>query len=123
MMMPMLHFLTFALGALACFGVRQILAWGPSPVVAAATVALAASFIPLPSRWNRRELHAIFYAGSFAGMGAPTLLSGPIAFAVVSLAGTVLFALSKRFLHGFGGRLGAVAFGASLVWIALRGFP
>ena len=123
MMIVMLHFLTFTLGALASFGARQIPAWGPSPILAAATVALVASFVPLPIRWNRRELHAIFYAGSFAGMSAPTLLSSPVAFGAVSLTGTVLFALSKRFLHGFGGRLGAVAFGASLVWLALRRLP
>lgn len=51
------------------------------------------------------------YCGAFAGMTAPFVADG---YAFIILAGIftgTILVLSKETLHGFGGKLGSIAFG------------
>lgn len=57
---------------------------------------------------------AVIFAGSFAGMTALRLGSVPLIFAAGALTG-LMFALTQHMFAGYGGRLGATAFIATVM--------
>lgn len=82
-------------------------------IIAAATTGLLSSFIPFFNRKSDllREVPVAMYCGAFAGMTSPLLAQGY--FFIIS-AGTIsgiILTISKSTLHGFGGKLGTIAFG------------
>ena len=91
-----------------------------SAVMAAATVGFVGSFYPF-SRWVEKQgIHAVMYAGAFAGMCSPEYLSAPAYVMIVSFFGATLYLLTRSHLHGFGGKLGTIAFVSTLFLVALR---
>ncbi|SDR71019.1 hypothetical protein [Gramella sp. MAR_2010_147] len=82
-------------------------------VLSAGITGLISSFLPFINRRSNllRELPVAMYCGAFAGMTAPFVADG---YAFIILAGIftgIILVLSKETLHGFGGKLGSIAFG------------
>lgn len=91
-----------------------------SPVLAAATVGFTGSFYHF-SKWVEKQgIHAVIYAGAFAGMCSPEYLSSPQYVFLVSFIGAALYLISKPHLKGFGGKLGTIAFISTVFLVALR---
>ena len=113
-----MKFLAFFTGCAGTFALR----WygGASAVTASAAVGLAGTFIPSLGRVDRKHLHLVLYAGTFAGMGSFELLGGPGGLLAISLVGTGIYLLVSPHFHGLGGKLGVVAFVASLLLILAR---
>jgi len=86
-----------------------------SPVLVSASVGLAGTFIPIPTRYDRTGIEAAIFTGSFAGMCSPVLLNGNLKILLASALGALIYILVRPHYQGFGGKLGAVAFAVSLV--------
>ncbi|QYA26087.1 hypothetical protein G3I01_11360 [Gramella sp. MT6] len=82
-------------------------------VLSAGITGLLSSFIPFINRRSDtlRELPAAIYCGAFAGMTAPFLANGYTFISFAGLFTGIILIISKSTLHGFGGKLGTVAFG------------
>jgi hypothetical protein len=91
-----------------------------SPVMAAATVGFIGSFYHFSHWVEKQGIHAIIYAGAFAGMCSPEYLSSPQYVLLVSFIGAGLYLITKSHLRGFGGKLGTIAFISTVVLAALR---
>lgn len=85
-----------------------------SPVFASATVGFLGSFL------EKKDLHTVIYAGSFAGMCSLKYLSAPQYIVFISLVGAGLYLVTKPHAKGFGGKLGTIAFLSSVILLALR---
>ena len=82
-------------------------------VLAAGITGLFSSVLPYLNRRSDllRELPVAIYCGAFAGMTAPFIAKGyPFIAAAGFISGLILI-ISKNTLHGFGGKLGTIAFG------------
>lgn len=108
-------FAAFYLGCAVCLGLQTHARC--SPVLASALVGLAGTFLPVPRRYDRPGFQAAIFAGSFAGMASPELLAAHGQILLLSALGAILYLLLQPHLQGLGGKLGAVAFGAS--WLML----
>ncbi|WP_146167236.1 hypothetical protein [Christiangramia gaetbulicola] len=89
------------------------LEFGLGIVLSAGITGLLSSFIPFINRRSDilRELPAAIYCGAFAGMTAPFIAKGYIFIFFAGLFTGHILIISKSTLHGFGGKLGTVAFG------------
>nr|WP_241551758.1 hypothetical protein [Gramella oceanisediminis] len=99
------------LGALITYWFNVFFQLGP--VLAAGIIGLAGSFIPYLNRKSDllRELPVALYCGAFAGMTSP-LVAGSYSFIILAgLMSGIILAISKTSFHGFGGKLGTIAFG------------
>lgn len=114
------NFLALYLGCIACFWLRTGLNW--SPILAAAFLGVAVTFIPLPSRLDQKRIQIVFCTGTFVGMSSAQILAGPRQILEVSLLGAALCVLAEPYLKGIGGRMGFIAFLASLMWLLPRIF-
>lgn len=98
------------IGAVASFWLHQVIGLGP--VLGAAIVGTAASFIPDIKRESTYlvQLPAAIYCGAFVGM-SDARIAGDIKFVIVAGFFTGIFLMvSKSLLKGVGGKLGTVAF-------------
>lgn len=105
----------FALG----FIVTQLITnlTGVSNVFSSALVGLIASFL----RWKKvKDLPAIIYSGSFAGMVSFSHVQEIWVLSSVCLLGGVLFFLLRDSFNGLGGKLGSIGFGALLIPIIIN---
>jgi len=82
-------------------------------VLAAGITGLFSSFLPLLNRRSDilRELPVAVYCGTFVGMTAPFIANGYFFITMAGLFSGLLLIFSKDTLHGYGGKLGSVAFG------------
>lgn len=110
--------IVFYLGCLMCYTL-QVEA-GLTPVISAALTGLFGSFIHFPRFYERKGLQALIYAGAFAGMCSREILSNHTDVITLSSIGAAIYLLSRPFGNGFGGRLGTIAFVASLLFFFLR---
>lgn len=106
-------------GCLACY-LFQVKA-GIAPALSAALTGLVGSFLHVPKFYERKGLHAAIYSGAFAGMISPELIKHPLHLVYLSIIGTVVYLLLKPKFLGFGGKLGAVSFIASLLFLITKG--
>lgn len=96
-----------------------------SPVIAAGTVGLLASFIP--SVWPKTswsgQIPPATYCGAFVGMTSPKVAGDyPFILLAAGSAG-ILLMLSKNVFHGYGGKLGTIAFGGvALIAVLIKIF-
>lgn len=103
------------IGALITFYLNHFLQLGP--VISAATVGTAASFVP---NFNKKspylqQLPAAIYCGAFIGMSSSGVASG-IGFILTASLFTALFLfLSKNLFAGVGGKLGTLAFAGVVI--------
>ncbi len=105
----------FFSACLSCLWLQK--GFGYSPVQASALVGFTGTFYPF-SKWvDKKNIHAVIYAGSFAGMCSQEYLVGPAQVFVVSVVGCCLYLCTRTRLDGFGGKLGAIAFISSLLLI------
>lgn len=98
-------------GAVATFVLQR---YGISAVIASSLVGLLGALIGFLV--SDTYLPAVIFAGSFVGMTAVTLGSIPM-IAIAGLGAGLLFALavSMNIFSGYGGRLGTVAFIATVI--------
>ena len=82
-------------------------------VLAAGITGLISSALPYLNRRSDllRELPVAIYCGAFAGMTAPFIAQGYLFIAAAGLVSGLILIISKNTLHGFGGKLGTIAFG------------
>lgn len=113
-----LKFAAFLGGCVTCY-LFQVKA-GITPAMAAALTGLMGSFLHLPKFYERKGLHAAIYSGSFAGMCSPELIKHPMHLFYLSIIGTAVYLLLKPKFLGFGGKLGAVSFIASFLFLITK---
>lgn len=112
--------IAFYLGCLSCYSLQ--VEGHLSSVAAAALTGFVGSFLHFPKFFEKKNLHAAIYAGAFAGMCSRTILANHNDIMIISLIGAFLFVVSRSLGNGFGGRLGTIAFVASIVFSVLRSF-
>ena len=112
-----LKLVAFFGGCIACYLFQKA---GMHAVMASALTGLLGSFIHFPRLYERSGLHAAIYAGSFAGMCSEKLLQHPGHAFLVSLFGTGIYLLMKPRFTGFGGKLGAISFVASVLLLLVK---
>lgn len=113
-----IKFFAFYLACLTCTTLQS--SFGFSPVLASALVGFTGSFYHFSSWVEKRGIHAVIYAGSFAGMCSQENLSGHEHIVFISLVGAGLYLISKPHLNGFGGKLGTIAFVSSILLVLTR---
>ncbi|MBL3655179.1 hypothetical protein [Fulvivirga sediminis] len=94
-------------------------------VVSVGLVGLAASFVPKFTGDNllSQQIPAAIYCGAFVGMTSPDIAHGYQFILLAATTAGVLLILSKNVFHGYGGKLGTMAFGGVvLVAIILEYF-
>lgn len=111
-------FLAFYLSCLLCYTLQT--KFGFSPVLSSALIGFVGSFYWFSSEIEKSGIHAVIYAGSFAGMAQVEYLSGPGHILLISLIGTSLYLWSRPHLSGFGGKLGTIAFITTIIMIILN---
>jgi hypothetical protein len=102
-------FIVFYLGCFCCWYLQR--AHALSPYLAAAAVGFVGSFWPTPGP------RAAAYSGAFAAMCSVAYLSDVWHVLYISILGTALYFILKPRMTGFGGKLGVVAFLASLILV------
>ncbi len=107
----------FYFSCLLCYTLQT--SFGFSPILSSALIGFAGSFLWFSNKIEKSGIHAVIYAGSFAGMASPEYLSGTGHIFIISLVGTSLYLWSKPHLSGFGGKLGTVAFISTMLLIIL----
>ncbi|QDK42278.1 hypothetical protein DOM21_12660 [Bacteriovorax stolpii] len=110
-------FLAFYLSCLLCYTLQT--RFGFSPVLSSALIGFVGSFYWFSKDIEKSGIHAVIYAGSFAGMAHTEYLSGPGHIFFISLIGTSLYLWSRPHLSGFGGKLGTVAFVTTIIVIII----
>lgn len=110
-------FLAFYLACLLCYTLQT--SFGFSPVLSSALIGFVGSFYWFSSKIEKSGIHAVIYAGSFAGMAHTDYLKGTGHIFFISLIGTSLYLWSKPHLSGFGGKLGTVAFVTTIIVIVI----
>lgn len=111
-------FAAFYLGCLFCYLLQAEAHL--SAVTSSALVGLIATFIPMPARLNRKSIQAAVYTGTFAGMCSQEILSGHPHILIISLIGGMVFVAAKPHFNGIGGKMGAMAFVSSLLFMLIR---
>ncbi len=112
--------LAFYLGCVGCYLLQRQL--GFSAVLSSALLGFLCTFIPLPRDFERKGIHAAFFAGTFAGMSSALILTDHYRVLLVSVVGTTIYFALKPRLVGFGGKMGAVAFLSSMLAVLLKVF-
>lgn len=102
-----IKFLAFYVGCMFCVGLQTQL--NLNPVLSSAMVGFLGTFFHLPNLDSKR-LHSAIYSGSFAGMCTVQVLKGQEQIIIVSVLGAFLYLLSEKYLIGYGGKLGTIAF-------------
>lgn len=87
--------------------------FGLGAILAAGITGLLSATIPFINRKSDllRELPVAVYCGAFAGMTAPFIAHGYSFIIFAGLCSGIILVTSKGTLHGFGGKLGTIAFG------------
>jgi len=107
----------FYFACLLCYTLQTT--FGFSSILSAALIGFTGSFCWFSKDVEKSGIHAVIYAGSFAGMASPEYLSGFGHIFIISLVGTSLYLWSKPHLSGFGGKLGTVAFISTMLMIII----
>jgi hypothetical protein len=116
----LINFLALYLGCATCFWLRT--RWDWSPILAAAALGVAATFVPVPSRFDQKRLQIVFCTGTFIGMSSAQIISGPRQIFEVSLLGAALCVLAEPYFKGLGGRMGFIAFLVTMLWLVKGAF-
>ncbi|UII25067.1 hypothetical protein LVD15_17350 [Fulvivirga maritima] len=84
-----------------------------SSVTSVGITGVAASFIPKFTKDNHltQQIPAAIYCGAFVGMTSPGIAHGYKFILLAAVTAGILLILSKNVFHGYGGKLGTVAFG------------
>ena len=90
-----------------------------SPTLASASLLLLSSFIPLRSSKNPSSIRAAFGMGTFIGMDSSQIVAGPAALVLLVLLGLCLTILARPYFRGVGGRMGALAFITTALYVFL----
>jgi hypothetical protein len=110
--------LVLYLGCLSCLALKTFAGFGP--VAASALTGLAGSFLDVPRLLDRHHLHALVYSGAFIGMGSTAVVAGPGDAAGISVIAAAVYLLLAPVGVGAGGKMGTVAFVASLIFFIAR---
>jgi len=102
-------------GALITFYLNHFLKLGP--VLSAALLGSAASFIPNLRKHSHylQQLPAAFYCGAFIGMSSSGVAPNFLFVATASIFTALLLIISKNLFAGVGGKLGTLAFAGVVI--------
>lgn len=105
-------FIVFIIGSLGTYFINERYKIGV--VVASSLLGLVFGLI-LPNIFaNGNSLAVALFCGTFIGMSTATKLSSRISVIIASLIGTIIFLYTAPYFAGLGGKLGLIAFGASI---------
>ena len=113
-----IKFVAFYLACFGCYTLQKT--FGFSPVLSSALIGFVGTFYWFSHDIEQSGIHAVIYSGSFAGMASAEYLSGTGHILLISLVGTSLYLWSQKHLTGFGGKLGTIAFVATVIMIILQ---
>lgn len=114
--------LAVLIGAVATFYLTQ--APHMNAVLASAVVGFTISFAPnfFPKIEDIKDLPPAVYCGSFVGMSSELVLDNIWLLVNAGLVSGFIFSYSKTAMHGFGGKLGTIAFVGVLIVITVYTF-
>jgi hypothetical protein len=105
-------FIIFILGGIASYLIKEQIQTGA--VVSSALLGLIGGLI-LPSLFdNGSALAVALFCGTFVGMSTTSKLSTRISVLIATFIGAVVFSYTAPYFAGLGGKLGLIAFGASI---------
>lgn len=109
--------LAVLIGAVATYYLSQ--APHMNAILASSIVGLSISFAPQisPKIKDIEDFPPAVYCGSFVGMSSELVLDNIWLLVNAALVSGLIFSYSKTTMHGFGGKLGTVAFGGVLILI------
>lgn len=110
----------FYLGCLACYLLQTEAHFGA--VLSSALLGFLVTFIPFPVAIDRRGLLIAFFAGTFAGMSSPEIIHHSGHVFLISLLGAGIYLLLKPYFNGFGGKMGAIAWISTVLFILMQVF-
>ena len=90
--------------------------------MASAGVGLLGSFLPDSKFYDSKQMIAAIYTGSFAAMCSLELFDSVVDILMLSLLTGISFIFFSPHFKGFGGKLGAIGFVASVAFVSLKGF-
>jgi hypothetical protein len=114
----LVNFLALFCGCAACFLLRTD--WNWSPLLAAAALGVAVTFVPVPARFDQKRLQIVFCTGTFIGMSSGQILSGLGQILEISVLGATFCILAEPYFKGLGGRMGFIAFLVTVTWLVVR---
>lgn len=98
----------FFLGSFLTMEISHGLSISNIPVGCA--IALAAGFLPGMKSVSNTDIQALVYSGCFAGMCSKEIAPHALSLLIVSIFGALIYTYSKNHFHGYGGKLGTIAF-------------
>lgn len=105
-------FMVFIIGSLGTYIIKE--RYKLSLVVASSLLGLTFGLI-LPNAFsNGASLAVALFCGTFIGMSTTSKLSSRISVSIASLIGTIIYLYTSPYFAGLGGKLGLIAFGASV---------
>ena len=114
-------FLFCSLGLFGCFFLQK--EFELSPILSSSVIGFVGSFIPNLSKFDSKQAINSVYVGTFSAMGASVYYFSSSSLIILCLLTSLSFYLfnsyGKTIGQGFGGRLGTIAFVASLVFMFL----
>lgn len=100
-----------------------------TPVFSASLTGVIASLIPntvlgINPNFIQKISHAkiVMYAGTFAGMTNLEHFSSITAVLYISILGGLIYTLLQNSFSGLGGKLGSIAFGATIIHLSIQHF-
>jgi len=113
------NFFFCSLGCAGCFFLQR--SFGVPGVVASLAVGFTGSFLPPLKGYDQKQAVAGLYSGSFAGMCSLSLLASSADVVALSFLVSLYFFCVSPFFRGLGGKLGSIAFLASVTLGLLKG--
>ena len=105
-------FIVFIIGSLGTYFINS--RYKISGVVASSLLGITFGLI-LPNIFdNGRSLAVALFCGTFIGMSTATKLTTRVSVLIASIIGTIIFLYTTPYFAGLGGKLGLIAFGASI---------
>ena len=93
---------------------------GFSAVTSSALVGLVATFVPMPARLNEKAFKPRCTRALLRECARTEILSGHPHIFIISLIGGMVFVAAKPHFNGIGGKMGAMAFVSSLLFMLVR---
>lgn len=91
-----------------------------SPVIAASLIGLLGTFLPKPKTFLAPHFEALLLTGAFIGMGSFFALHSFVFLLLASFLAASIYLIFETHFHGFGGRMGFIAFISSFLSIMLE---
>jgi len=115
------HFIQLVLAS--SFGVAStfyLIHLNVNSILASALIGFIGSFITFSDKKRQEDIRAIIYCSSFSAIGLNTLIVSKLEVALLPLLIVFLYNSLKSKFIGLGGKLGSIAFVASVVFVIIQ---